>query len=100
MAAAAPRRLTLGFLSTWSAFEGTSIDPYSLALLKGICAAARDRNCNLLLGCGLSLPGSPRASRSAWAVPGPNADFVPVGPWNTDGLIIVPDDISPSQSDY
>lgn len=27
-------------------------------------------------------------------------DFVPVGPWNTDGLIIIPDDFSDSQFEY
>ncbi len=35
-----------------------------------------------------------------WPVPGPDTDFVPVGPWNTDGLIIVPDDLSDAQSQY
>ena len=77
---------TIGFLSTWSVYEGTTIDNYTRTLLQGICAAARDRNCNLLLGCGIGLPATPRGSRTAWATPGPTADFVPVGPWNTDGL--------------
>ena len=27
-------------------------------------------------------------------------DFVPVGPWNTDGLIIIPDDFTNSQFEY
>jgi signal transduction histidine kinase/DNA-binding LacI/PurR family transcriptional regulator/AraC-like DNA-binding protein len=93
-------RPTIGFLSTWSIYEGTTIDNYTHALLQGICAAARDRECNLLIGCGISLPGSPRASRTAWAVPGQDMDFVPVGPWNTDGLIIIPDDFSDSQFEY
>ncbi|MCX7680528.1 MAG: substrate-binding domain-containing protein, partial [Anaerolineae bacterium] len=54
----------------------------------------------LLLGCGISLPGSPRASRTVWAVPGAGADFIPIGPWNADGLIIVPDDLSDAQFEY
>ena len=93
-------RTRIGFLSTWSVYEGTTIDNYTQALLQGICAAAREQDCNLLIGCGISLPGSPLASRTAWAVPGAYMDFVPVGPWNTDGLIIIPDDFSDSQFDY
>jgi hypothetical protein len=93
-------RPTLGFLSTWSVYKGTAIDSYSLTLLQGICAAAREHDCNLLLGCGISLPASPCASRTAWTVPGAGVNFVPVGPWNTDGLIVIPDDLSDSQSEY
>jgi hypothetical protein len=33
--------LTLGFLSTLSVYEGTTIDNYTRTLLQGICAAAR-----------------------------------------------------------
>lgn len=93
-------RPTLGFLSTWSVYEGTTIDSYTHTLLKGIRAAASERNCNLLIGCGILLPGSPRGSRTAWAVPGAGVDFIPVGPWNCDGLIVIPDDFSDSQFEY
>jgi len=93
-------RPTIGFLSTWSVYEGTTIDGYSHALLQGICAASRRRNCNLLLGCGIGLPSTPLASRTVWAVPGAGIDFVPVGPWNTDGLIVIPDDLSDEQFKY
>jgi hypothetical protein len=93
-------RPTIGFLSTWSVYEGTTIDNYTHALLQGACAAAREQDCNLLIGCGISLPGSPRASRTAWSVPGIDMDFVPVGPWNADGLIIIPDDFSDAQFQY
>ena len=93
-------RPTIGFLSTWSVYEGTAIDSYSHTLLQGICAAAREQAFNLLLGCGISLPGSPCASRTVWAVPGTGVDFVPIGPWNTDGLIVVPDDLSDPQFEH
>lgn len=93
-------RLTIGFLSTWSVYEGTTLDSYTHALLQGIGAAAREQDCNLLLGCGIGLPGSPRTSRTVWAVPGQGVDFVPVGPWNADGLIIIPDDLSEMQFEY
>ncbi len=92
--------LTIGFLSTWSVYEGTTIDSYTRTLLQGICAAARDHDCNLLLSCGIGLPATPRGSRTAWAIPGPNVDFVPVGPWNCDGLIIIPDDFTAPQFEY
>lgn len=93
-------RPTIGFLSTWSVYEGTAIDSYTHTLFQGICAAAREQGCNLLLGCGMSLPASPRASRTVWAVPGPGVDFCPVGPWNADGLIVIPDDLSDGQFEY
>lgn len=91
---------TIGFLSTWSVYEGTAIDSYTHTLFQGICAAAREQGCNLLLGCGMSLPASPRASRTVWAVPGAGVDFCPVGPWNADGLIVIPDDLSDGQFEY
>jgi signal transduction histidine kinase/DNA-binding LacI/PurR family transcriptional regulator/AraC-like DNA-binding protein len=94
------KRPTIGFLSTWSVYEGTTIDNYTHALMQGVRAAALEQDCNLLIGCGVSLPGSPRASRTAWAVPGAGMDFVPVGPWNADGLIIIPDDLSDAQFEY
>jgi signal transduction histidine kinase/DNA-binding response OmpR family regulator/ABC-type sugar transport system substrate-binding protein len=93
-------RPTIGFLSTWSLYQGTALDGYARNLLQGICAAARKRDCNLLLGCGIGLATSPLASRTVWAVAGAGVDFVPVGPWNTDGLIIIPDDLSETQFEY
>ncbi len=93
-------RPTVGFLSTWSVYEGTAIDSYTHTLFQGICAAAREHDCNLLLSCDIGLPGSPRASRTVWAVSGAGVDFVPVGPWNTGGLIVIPDDLSDVQFEY
>jgi signal transduction histidine kinase/DNA-binding LacI/PurR family transcriptional regulator/AraC-like DNA-binding protein len=93
-------RPSVGFLCTWSVYQGTTIDGYTHTLLQGICAAARERDCNLLLGCGIGLPASPRESRTVWAVPGEGVDFVPVGPWNADALIIIPDDLSDEQFEY
>jgi hypothetical protein len=60
----------------------------------------RARDCWLLLGCGISVPGSSQPIRTVWPEPGENADFIPIGPWNTDGLIIIPDDLSDAQSKY
>jgi DNA-binding LacI/PurR family transcriptional regulator len=33
-------------------------------------------------------------------VPGTGVDFCPVGPWNADGLIVIPDDLSEVQFEY
>jgi len=94
------RRPTIGFISTWPVYQGTTIDRYAHSLIQGISAAANDQECNLLLGCGFSVTGHNPQNRSFWPVPGPNVNFVPVGPWNTDGLIIVPDDLTEEQSQY
>ncbi len=91
---------TIGLLSTWPVYWGTTIDRHGHALMRGICAAARDRNCNLLLGAGVSPGDEPQTRRAAWPVLGAGTDFVPVGPWNTDGLIVLPDYMSPAQSSY
>jgi signal transduction histidine kinase/DNA-binding response OmpR family regulator/ABC-type sugar transport system substrate-binding protein len=93
-------RPTIGFLSTWSLYQGTALDRYARNLLQGICAAAHKQDCNLLLGCGIGLAASPLTSRTVWAVPGAGVDFVPVGPWNTDGMIVIPDDLSATQFEY
>lgn len=91
---------TIGFISTWPVYQGTSMDHYAYSLIQGISAAARDYRCNLLLGCGFSVTGKSPQHHSFWPVPGEDVDFVPVGPWNTNGLIIVPDELTESQLHY
>ena len=91
---------TIGFISTWSIYQGTTIDRYAHSLIQGISAAATEQGCNLLLGCGFSATGNTSQNKIFWPVPGPNVSFVPVGPWNTDGLIIVPDQLTKEQSQY
>jgi signal transduction histidine kinase/AraC-like DNA-binding protein len=91
---------TIGFICTWPVFQGTTLDRYAHSLIQGISAAANEHRCNLLLGCGFSVTGNNPQDPSFWPVPGPNINFVPVGPWNTDGLIIVPDELTKEQSQY
>jgi signal transduction histidine kinase/DNA-binding LacI/PurR family transcriptional regulator/AraC-like DNA-binding protein/CheY-like chemotaxis protein len=74
-------RPTIGVLAGWSVFTGTP-DSFLGNVFRGIQAAAQDRNCNLLMACGIDT-GQP-----AWPLLTPEVAFVPVGPWNTDGLII------------
>jgi len=95
-----PKSPTLGFISAWPIYQGTTIDRYAHSLIQGISAAAREAECSLLLGCGFSVTGNSPQRRSFWPVSGPGVDFVPVGPWNTDGLIIVPDELTENQLQY
>ncbi|MBA3072517.1 MAG: substrate-binding domain-containing protein, partial [Anaerolineae bacterium] len=94
------RRPTIGFISTWPIYQSTTIDRYAHSLIQGISSAATRLDCNLLLGCGSNISGQPANRRSFWPVPGPEVDFLPVGPWNTDGLIVVPDELTQSQIQY
>ena len=91
---------TIGFISTWPIYQGTTLDRYAHSLIQGISAATAEYNCNLLLGCGFSATGNTPQNKRFWPVPGPNVNFVPVGPWNTHGLIIVPDELTQEQFHY
>ena len=75
-------RPTIGVLAGWPVFTGIP-DSFLGHVFRGIQAAALDRNCNLLMACGID------SGRPAWPLLSSEVDFVPVGPWNTDGLIIV-----------
>jgi len=77
-----PLHPTIGVLAGWPVFTGVP-DSFLGHVFRGIQAAARDRNCNLLMACGID------SGRPAWPLLSPEVDFVPVGPSNTDGLIIV-----------
>ncbi|MBL8096413.1 MAG: substrate-binding domain-containing protein [Anaerolineales bacterium] len=92
--------LTIGFISAWPIYQGTTIDRYAHSLIHGISAAAHAAGCHLLLGCGFSVTGNSPQRRSFWPVPGPEVEFLPVGPWNTDGLIVVPDELTEAQQRY
>ena len=94
------RKPTIGLISTWPIYQGTTIDRYAHSLIQGISAAANEHGCDLLLGCGFSVTGNSPQNRRFWPVPGESVNFVPVGPWNTDGLIIVPDELTKEQSQY
>ncbi len=79
-------RPTIGVLAGWRVYTGT-LDTFLGPVYQGTRAAARDQGCNLLLSCSVDVSlGTPRP---AWAVPMPDVDFIPVGPWNVDGLLIV-----------
>jgi PAS domain S-box-containing protein len=79
-------RPTLGVLYGWQVYGGDT-DLYLEALVKSLTAAARDREANLLTA--LAVGAGARVACPAWPNEGPNRVFAPVGPWNTDGLIVI-----------
>jgi signal transduction histidine kinase/CheY-like chemotaxis protein/AraC-like DNA-binding protein/ABC-type sugar transport system substrate-binding protein len=94
------KRYTLGFVTSWQIYEGTTIDPYAHAIIQGLRAGAIEHGCNLLIACGVGPLAGGAIGRSAWPVPGPGRDFVPVGPWNVDGLIVSPQRLAKDQIHY
>src|ERR1043165_3855652 len=79
---------TIGILPGYSILEGKNPEHYRLSVLKGIQSAARARECNLLIGWGLVRVTESGEMHPAWPTISSDSDFIPVGPWNTDGLIV------------
>lgn len=84
------QRVTVGVFGNRHVYEGTTIVRYEQILLRGIRAAARAYGCNLLLACGVGADIAPFERLPAWPICRPDSNFVPVGPWNTSGLIAIP----------
>jgi signal transduction histidine kinase/DNA-binding LacI/PurR family transcriptional regulator/AraC-like DNA-binding protein len=84
------RRPTIGVLAGWQYYWTATPLSYLNPIYRGIRLAAAELDCNLLLGCGMGASASAEdLLRPAWPIPSPEVDFVPIGPWNTDGLIAV-----------
>lgn len=81
--------LVLGVIANWEIYEGATLGPFIHPILRGIRAAAHDHACHLAMSCGINTTSGPDTTHPAWPFPGPNVDFTPVGPWNTDGLIAI-----------
>lgn len=81
-------RPTIGVVAGWQVYSGT-LDSFLSHVFRGIQAAAKAHACNLLLACGVGSARDMGRQRPAWPFLFPEVDFVPVGPWNTDGLIVV-----------
>lgn len=79
-------RPTIGVLAGWQTYPGT-IHSFLDHVFRGIQSAARDFDCNLLIGCAVNSPFQ-QHSNQVMPIPLPGADFIPVGPWNTDGMVI------------
>ena len=94
-------RPTIGVLAGWQfAWTATPLS-YLDPIFQGACLAAQDLDCNLLLGCGMGpWTGRGESLRAAWPLSSAESDFVPVGPWNTQGLVAVSPLHSPARSRY
>jgi diguanylate cyclase (GGDEF)-like protein len=84
-----PTRPTIGVLFGFHIFEGAYPGQFAFPLMRGMQTAARDQNVNLMIGCGVAHRLGSNRHRPAWPLVEPDMDFVPVGPWNTDGLLVV-----------
>src|SRR6185503_2371312 len=91
-------RPTVGVLAGAQVYYGTILGNFIGLVLQGAHSAAQNRGCNLLLACGME--HSTISARPAWPIWTPDTDFVPVGPWNTDGLIVVNPLLSDTRSRY
>jgi len=82
-------RPTIGILSGWQFYRTATNLSYLAPVFRGMSRAAQHLGCNLLFGCGIGPSASPSDPlRPAWPILSPEQDFVPIGPWNTDGLIV------------
>ncbi len=92
----------IGVLAGWAITSGEMSDRYLVSVLSGIQSAARLKRCHLLVAWGLGHVPKPGTIQPypAWPVVAPDSDFVPVGPWNTDGLIVVGSLLNESRSVY
>ncbi len=91
-------RPTVGVLAGAQVFYGTILGNFIGPVLQGAHSAAQSHGCNLLLACGME--HSTISARPAWPICMPEVDFVPVGPWNTDGLIVVNPLLSKARAEY
>lgn len=95
----ANKRPTIGVLAGSQVYYGTILGNFIGPLLHGVTSAAENRQCNLLLACGMN-SSSYTSAHPAWPVPSPESDYVPVGPWNADGLIVINPLFSEARSQY
>jgi len=94
-------RPTLGVLAGWQFYRTATNLNYLAPIFRGMSRAAQDLGANLLLGCGIGPSASPADPlRPAWPFLSPEHDFVPIGPWNTDGLLIAAPLHSEARSRY
>lgn len=76
-------------MAGWQAYSGV-LDSFLGQVFRGIQAAAQEHKCNLLIACGVGSARGTGLGRPAWPFFSPEVDFIPVGPWNTNGLIVIP----------
>ncbi|MBN2086511.1 MAG: GGDEF domain-containing protein [Anaerolineales bacterium] len=80
--------ITIGMLPGWPVYGSIFLDRFLQSVIGGVRAAAHDNGCNLIVACGVSRTPGMRSLHTAWPVLAPDCDYVPLGHWNTDGLIV------------
>jgi diguanylate cyclase (GGDEF)-like protein len=96
-----PRRPTIGVVAGWQVYERTTPNWFLEALLRGVAEAGATLGCDVLLSCGVDARiDDPTDVRPGWPVPGDGCDFVPVGPWNTDGIVFISPLRTPARRGY
>jgi diguanylate cyclase (GGDEF)-like protein len=75
-------------LPGWPVYGSIFLDRFLQYVIGGVRAAALDHGCNLIVACGVSRTPGMRSLHTAWPVLAPDCDYVPLGEWNTDGLIV------------
>jgi diguanylate cyclase (GGDEF)-like protein len=88
MTSAASSPITIGMLPGWPVFGSIVLDRFLQYVVTGVRVASLDHGCNLLVACGVSRTPGMRSLHTAWPAAAPDCDFVPIGPWNTSGLIV------------
>ncbi len=92
--------ITIGVLPGWPVFGSIFLDRFLHYVINGVRVAALDRGCNLMVACGVSRTPGMRSLHTAWPVSAPDCDYLPVGEWNTDGLIVAAPLRSEERSQY
>ena len=82
-------RPTIGILAGWQFYRTATNLSYLKPIFRGMSRAAQHLDCNVLFGCGIGPSASPSDPyRPSWPEAAEDEDFVPIGPWNVDGLIV------------
>src|SRR6266542_4172740 len=81
-------RPMIGILTGMSILHGTATDHYHVSVLRGIQSAARIRQCHIVVSWCIRPIIDVNHIYSSWPIVSPESDFIPVGPWNMDGLIV------------
>jgi len=83
-------RPRIGVIAGWQVYERTTPNWFLDALLQGVARAGRRLGCDVYLSCGVgSRVEDPREVCPGWPEALPDVQFIPVGHWNTDGLVFV-----------
>lgn len=81
-------RPTIGILAGWSTLEGATPDHYRMLVMQGIQTAAHSWGLNVMFSWGIRRIIDVHGIYPSWPTVSPESDFIPIGPWNTDGLIV------------